>query len=266
MTRWLVAILLMLSGVSMAKADALHQRRLAWHRCAPAKSGRFKAGLRDLNEGAFLLHLRAGGVRHQRRTRHPRAPANRHGIVGNSTSSEHQQPEPCWRRPHPVLRPGWQRRCLSCHLLAETLSDRLRQATQPGKSLAISGKARAALPMAGRLGEAWWFHERVGKFASGPVPQRISAWVKAQREIQTAPRQALGAAGASQGLRRSDEQPFESDWGAVEDLSAPAQRWLPRRAAILSALAASPMMNEVMVQFGCAGGEQLGRDDARSLS
>ena len=69
MTRWLVAILLMLSGVSMAKADALHQRRLAWHRCAPAKSGRFKAGLRDLNEGAFLLHLRAGGVRHQRRTR-----------------------------------------------------------------------------------------------------------------------------------------------------------------------------------------------------
>ena len=60
--------------------------------------------------------------------------------------------------------------------------------------------------------------------------------------------------------------PSSRTGGLSKTFPHPLNGGCPRRAAILSALAASPMMNEVMVQSRCAGGEQLGRDDARSLS
>src|SRR5258708_1856718 len=65
-------------------------------------------------------------------------------------------------------------------LLAETLSDRLRVSTQNrGHTVAISAKARAAIPMAGRLGQAWWFSDAAGGFISSAFyVEELPGWVK----------------------------------------------------------------------------------------
>jgi hypothetical protein len=37
-----------------------------------------------------------------------------------------------------------------------------------GKAIALSGKARAAIALAGRLGQAFWFNEQVAAWSPGP--------------------------------------------------------------------------------------------------
>jgi predicted AlkP superfamily pyrophosphatase or phosphodiesterase len=65
-------------------------------------------------------------------------------------------------------------------ILAETLSDHLVVSTQNrGHAVAISAKARAAIPMAGRLGQAWWFNDAAGGFISSAFyVEELPGWVK----------------------------------------------------------------------------------------
>jgi predicted AlkP superfamily pyrophosphatase or phosphodiesterase len=67
------------------------------------------------------------------------------------------------------------------NLMAETLADRLRMSTQGrGKVVALSFKARAAIPLAGRQGQAWWFDEATGKLVTSTwYAKAVPAWMQA---------------------------------------------------------------------------------------
>lgn len=285
MARCLAAILLLTSTISVAvpprltlfvSIDSLSTDVLQRNR------GRFKAGLaRLLNEGAvfpssiYEVAECVTSVGHA--TMATGAWPNRHGMVGNKLFDRATgNLEPCFSDPlHPVLEaPAGREDSSPLNLLAETLSDRLRQATQlRGKSLAISGKGRAAVPMAGRLGEAWWFHEQVGKFVTGTwYRKEFPIWVKAFNEKRIPDGyhgkrwELLGPATSYLG---ADERPFESDrHGLSKTFPHPLNGGLPSPGPqSWSALASSPMMNEVMVQFAKAAleGEQLGKDAVPDL-
>ena len=65
-------------------------------------------------------------------------------------------------------------------MLAETLADHLRLFTAGrGKAVALSGKARAAIALAGRLGQAFWFNEQVGRLVTGTAYMKeLPAWLR----------------------------------------------------------------------------------------
>jgi arylsulfatase A-like enzyme len=183
---------------------------------------------------------------------------------------------PCFADPtHPVLEaPAGNEDVSPLNILAEPLSDRLRAATQlKGKAVAISGKGRASVAMAGRLGDAWWFHEKVGKFVTGTwYRKEFPAWVKAFNDKRL-PDGYHGKrwelVGPVKDYLGEDDRPFESDWyGMGKTFPHPLSGGLPSPGpASYSALASSPMMNEVMLEFVKAAieGEQLGRDDVPDL-
>ncbi|HEY8207960.1 MAG TPA: alkaline phosphatase family protein, partial [Myxococcaceae bacterium] len=95
----------------------------------------------------------------------------RHGIVGNDVFNRTTgKLEPVFADPdHPVLEaPPAALDVSPANLLAESLADRLRLFTQErGKAVALAPKPRAAIAMGGRLGQAWWFSEAVGKWVTG---------------------------------------------------------------------------------------------------
>ncbi|MFY0566688.1 alkaline phosphatase family protein [Archangium lansingense] len=67
------------------------------------------------------------------------------------------------------------------NLMAETLADRLHVSTQGrGKVVALSFKARSAIPLAGRRGQAWWFDEATGKMVTSTwYTKAVPAWMQA---------------------------------------------------------------------------------------
>ncbi len=160
------------------------------------------------------------------------------------------------------------------NLIAETVSDRLRLATQGrGKAVAIAAKARAAIAMAGRLAQAWWFSESVGKFVTGTFyAKEFPRWVKTFNDRQlpqsyfskqwtlTLPPQAyLG----------DDERPYESDWNTLgrafpHALSAGLSSPGPQSYQLLEA---TPYMNDILVELAKAAiqGEELGKDEVPDL-
>lgn len=243
---------------------------------------RFKAGFaRLINEGAYFPSARyelaecVTGIGHA--TLATGAWPWRHGVVGNRIMNRATgKLEPVFGdTSHPVLEAPISNEDVSpANLLAETLSDRLRAATGlKGKALAISGKGRAAVALAGRLGEAWWFHEQVGKFVTGTwYRKEFPTWVKTFNDkkladgYQTKRWELLGAAKDYTG---DDDRPFESDWyGLGKTFPHPLAGGIPSPGPqSYSALAASPMMNEVMVEFVKAAidGEQLGKDEVPDL-
>ncbi|MBX7115648.1 MAG: alkaline phosphatase family protein [Myxococcaceae bacterium] len=197
----------------------------------------------------------------------------RHGIVSNRVLNRATgKLESAFADPsHPVLDAPLSNEDVSpVNLLTETLADRVRLSTyQKGKAIAIAGKARAAVAMGGHLGEAWWFHEQVGRFVTGTYYRKEApTWVKGFNDkklpdtyqskewaLLLPPAQYWG----------EDDRPFESDWHAMGrkfphplsgGLSAPGVQ-------SYQALSSSPMMNDVMVQFAKAAidGEALGKDD-----
>lgn len=285
MKRWLVTILLVVSGVSLAKpprltvfisVDALGSDVLQRNRF------RFKGGFaRLMNEGAVYPTARyelietVTGIGHA--TLATGAWPHRHGVVGNKVFNRATgKLEACFAdAAHPVLEaPAGNDDVSPANLMSETLADRLRQSTQlRGKAIALAGKGRSAVAMAGRLGDAWWFHEQVGKFVTGTwYRKEFPSWVKtfndrklpdsyhAKRwELLGAPKDYVG----------DDERPFESDWyGMAKVFPHPLTGGLPSPGPqSWSALASSPMMNEVMVEFAKAAidGEQLGKDEVPDL-
>ncbi len=285
MMRWLAALILVVSGISMAKpprltlfisVDSLGTDVLQRNRA------RFKYGFARLaNEGAlypasrYQLVETVTGVGHASMA--TGAYPHRHGVVGNKSFNRATgKLEACFAdATHPVLEaPAAVEDVSPLNLLAETLSDRLRAATQlKGKAVAISGKGRAAVALAGRLGDGWWFHEQVGKFVTGTwYKKEFPTWVKGfndrklpdgyqgkRWELSGAPKDYLG----------DDERPFESDWyGMGKVFPHSLSGGLPSPGPqSYSALASSPMMTEVMVEFAKAAieGEQLGKDDVPDL-
>ncbi|MEW6435270.1 MAG: alkaline phosphatase family protein [Myxococcota bacterium] len=244
--------------------------------------GKFKSGLARLNnEGAVFPVMRydvaecVTGAGHA--TLASGAWADRHGVVGNKLFNRATgKLEPVFSDPsHPVLEaPLGNEDTSPANLLADTLSDRVRASTMlRGKAIAISGKPRAAIAMAGRLGEAWWFHEQVGRFVTGTwYRKEFPTWVKTfndkklpdgfhakKWELLGPPKDYLG----------EDERPFESDWyGLGKTFPHPLSGGVPSPGPqSYSALASSPMMYEVLVPFVKAAidGEQLGKDDVPDL-
>jgi len=285
MTRWLVTLLLVVSGLSFAKpprltlfisVDALGTDVLQRNR------PRFKSGFTRLfNEGAvyptthYELVETVTGIGHA--TLVTGAWPHRHGVVGNKVLNRATgKLEPCFAdAAHPVLEaPAAMEDVSPVNLLAETLSDRLRQATQMrGKAVAIAGKGRAAVAMAGRLGDGWWFHEQVGKFVTGTwYRKEFPTWVKTFNDRKL-PDTSYGKRwellGTAKDYVGDDDRPFESDWyGMTKVFPHPLTGGLPSPGpASWSALASSPMMNEVMVEFAKAAidGEQLGKDEVPDL-
>lgn len=285
MTRWCVLWLLVVSAPVLAKpprltlfisVDSLGSD--VFQRSRP----RFKYGFaRLLNEGAYFPVARyevaecVTGAGHA--TLATGAWPWRHGVVGNRYFNRATgKVEAIFAdEKHPVLdAPLGNDDVSPVNLLAETLSDHLRASTGlRGKSVTISGKGRSAVALAGRLGDAWWFHEQVGHFVTGTwYRKEVPTWVKAfsdrklpdsfhgkRWELTNAPKEYLG----------DDERPFESDWyGMGRSFPHPLNGGLPSPGPqAWSALASSPMMNDVVVEFAKAAidGEQLGRDEVPDL-
>ena len=201
----------------------------------------------------------------------------RHGVVSNRVINRTTgKTESIFVDPgHPVLEvPLGAEDSAPVSLLAETLGDRLLLSTGgKAKVVAVSGKARAAIALAGKLGQAWWFHEGVGKFVTGTYYRKeFPTWVKGFNDK----RPADGWMGKTWALQApkgdytgADDRPFESDWYGMGrtfphplsgGLSTPGpQAW--------SALASSPFLMELEVQFAKAAidGEGLGKDDVPDL-
>jgi predicted AlkP superfamily pyrophosphatase or phosphodiesterase len=243
---------------------------------------RFKGGFaRLLNEGAYFpvghyeLAECVTAIGHT--TLSTGAWPWRHGVVGNRAWNRATgKVEAAFADPsHPVLEAPLGTDDVSpVNLLAETLSDHLRTSTSlKGKAVAISGKGRSAVALAGRLGDAWWFHEGVGKFVTGTwYKKEFPTWVKAfndkklpdayqarRWELSGNPKDYLG----------DDERPFESDWyGMGRTFPHPlAGGLMAPGPQSYSALASSALMNEVEVEFAKAAieGEGLGKDDVPDL-
>lgn len=244
--------------------------------------GKFKGGLSRLNnEGAVFPVMRydlaecVTGVGHA--TLWTGAWPNRHGIVGNKLFNRATgKLEPVFTdASHPVLEaPLGVDDASPANLLADTLSDRVRAATAlRGKAIAISGKPRSAIAMAGRLGDAWWFHEQVGRFVTGTwYRKEFPTWVKSFNDKKL-PDTFYGKKwellGQGKDYVGDDDRPFESDWyGLGKTFPHPLSGGLPSAGPqSYSALASSPMMYEVLVPFVKAAidGEQLGKDDVPDL-
>ncbi|MFL5319153.1 MAG: alkaline phosphatase family protein [Myxococcaceae bacterium] len=243
---------------------------------------RLKSGLSQLSsQGAFFPALRYEYAEAVTAAGHATLSTGanpwRHGIVGNRILNRQTGKEDSILSDpnHPVLEaPPGKDDVSPENLIAETLSDKVRLFTQArGKAVAVAGKARAAIAMGGHLGQAWWFHEGVGKFVTGTYyTKEFPAWVKGFNE-KNVPASFFGKDWALSAPEKDyvgqDDRPFESDWYAMGrtfphkmtgGLPSPGPQFY-------SALTCTPYLNDLIVQFAKAAidGEQLGKDDVPDL-
>jgi predicted AlkP superfamily pyrophosphatase or phosphodiesterase len=246
---------------------------------------KFKSGLRQLLDGgAFYPYGRFDYSKPRTAAGHATliTGANpwRHGIVdnrvvdrttGQSVSVFRDEAHPVLEVPLSVATGG---DTSPLNLMAETLGDRLRMSSRArGKVVALSGKGRSAIAMAGRLGQAYWFDETVGKFVTGTwYTKEFPGWLK-----------AFNGRGLADGyfsqqwtplLARTeylgeDERPYEEDPDGLgrsfpHPLSGGGQAPGPRSYA---ALAGSALSNDLLVQAAKAAieGEALGKDEVPDL-
>jgi predicted AlkP superfamily pyrophosphatase or phosphodiesterase len=159
-------------------------------------------------------------------------------------------------------------------ILAETLSDHLRLSTQNrGQTIAISAKARAAIPMAGRLGQAWWFSNAAGGFVSSAFyVQELPGWVKGfnKRNLPASYFHKIWAplkpAGEYVGKNLNQFAIDQLGLGRVFPHPLTDGRSEPGPAAN-EALQFTPYMDQILVQFAIAAIEanRLGKHDAPDL-
>ncbi len=243
---------------------------------------RLKGGLAQiLSQGAYFPYARYGYAEAVTASGHATLATGanpwRHGIVSNRVVNRSSgKDEAILADPgHPLLEaPPSSADVSPENLLAETLSDRLRVATQGrGKSVAIAGKPRASITMAGRLGQAWWFNEPVGKFVTGTYYlKEFPAWMKAFNDKKLPEsyfqKEWVLAAPAREYVG-DDDRPFESDWhGLKRTFPHPLTGGLPSPGPqSAAAFASSPYFNDVLVQLAKAAiaGEGLGKDDIPDL-
>ncbi len=201
----------------------------------------------------------------------------RHGIVDNRIIDRATgKPTRVFPDPeHPVLEAPLSTEDVSpAALMAETIADRLRLSTlDKGKVIALSGKARSAIPLGGRLGQAYWYDETVGKFVTGTwytkeLPGWLKdftashppeAWFNKPWELVRPRAEYTGEddrpyEGGGSGLGRTFPHPLNGG------LSAPGP-------AAYTAFAISPLSMDFIVQAAQAAiaGEGLGKDDVPDL-
>lgn len=196
--------------------------------------------------------------------------ANR--VMNRSTGKE----EPIfWDPTHPVLEapPGVEDVSPEA-LLAETLSDHLRLFTGGrGKAIVLAGKARAAIALAGRLGQPFWFNEQVGKFVTGTAYMKeLPAWVRILNDRRL-PDAAFSTDWSlllpSKEYLGEDDRPFEAPaYGMRRTFPHPLTGGAPSAGPpSYAALASSPGGNELLLQAAKAAilAEGLGKDDIPDL-
>ncbi|HZH77115.1 MAG TPA: alkaline phosphatase family protein [Archangium sp.] len=246
---------------------------------------KFKSGMRQLLDGgAFYPYGRFDYAKPRTAPGHTTLSTGanpwRHGIVdnkvvdrttGQSVSVFRDEARPVLEVPMSVATGG---DTSPLNLMAETLGDRLRMGSRGrGKVVALSGKGRSAIAMAGRLGQAYWFDETVGKFVTGTwYTKEFPGWLKAfnsrgladgyfsQQWTQLLPKtEYLG----------EDERPYETDDTGMgvsfpHPLSGGVQTAGPRS---YEALASSPFSNDLLVQAAKAAleGEAMGKDEVPDL-
>lgn len=246
---------------------------------------KFKSGLRQLLDGgAFYPYGRYDYAKPRTAAGHTTLSTGanpwRHGIVDNRVVDRTTgQPMSVFRdEAHPVLEVPLSVATVGdtspLNLMAETLGDRLRVGTRSrGKVVALSGKGRAAIALAGRLGQAYWFDETVGKFVTGTwYTKEFPGWLKAfngkgladeyfsqQWTLLLPKTEYLG----------EDERPYEADESGLgrsfpHPLSGELQTAGPRS---YEALASSAFSNDLLVQAAKAAleGEGLGKDEVPDL-
>ncbi|MDY7232598.1 alkaline phosphatase family protein [Hyalangium rubrum] len=246
---------------------------------------KFKSGLRQLLDGgAFYPYARVQYAKARTAPGHATliTGANpwRHGIVDNRVVDRATGvPSSVFRDDtHPVLEVplnvATEGDTSPLPLMAETLGDRLRISTRSrGKVVALSGKGRAAIALAGRLGQAYWFDETVGKFVTGTwYTKEFPSWLK-----------GFNARGLADGYFSQqwtpllpkadylgeDERTYEVDAANMgrafpHPLNGGASAPGPRS---YTALAISPFSHDLLVQAAKAAleGEALGKDDVTDL-
>jgi Type I phosphodiesterase / nucleotide pyrophosphatase len=197
----------------------------------------------------------------------------RTGIVSNrifnrATGKE----EPIfWDPGHPVLgAPAGPDDSSPEAMLAETLSDHLRLFTAGrGKAVVLAGKARAAIPLAGRLGSPFWFSEGVGRLVTGTFyAKELPAWVRALNDRRL-PDQAFALSWTlslpEKAYAGQDDRPFEADTlGMKRKFPHPLSAGLPAPGPqSYTAFASSPYLDEFLVDAAKAAltAEQLGKDE-----
>ncbi len=243
---------------------------------------RFKGGLAKLlNEGAVYPEARYETIECVTAIGHTTlatgAYAHRHGIVGNKhfNRATGKLEAPFSDASHPVLdAPPGNDDVSPVNLLAETVSDRVRAGTNfKGKALALSGKGRSSIAMAGRLGEAWWFHSTTGRFVTGTYYRKEApAWVKAfndKRQADAAHGKRWELLAPVKDYTGDDDRPFESELhGMSRVFPHTLTGGLPSPGPeFYSAFSTSPFATELLAEFAKAAidGEQLGKDDVVDL-
>lgn len=202
----------------------------------------------------------------------------RHGIVDNVTGdrASGRALAVFADARHPVLEAPLDASEDSCPeaLLAETLSDRLRTSTQErGKAVALSHKATAAIALAGRLGQAYWFSDVAGRFVTSTwYTKAVPEWLGALN-ARKLPEASFGKPWELTLPRAQylgeDDRPFE---GALYGLGRTFPHPLTGGLAapgpdFYKAFGISPASHDVLVQAARAAiaGEALGQDEVPDL-
>ncbi|MCY1079407.1 alkaline phosphatase family protein [Archangium lansingense] len=243
---------------------------------------RLKGGLRQLiDSGAFYPYARYEYAKPRTAPGHTTLATGanpwRHGIVDNriidraTGKPERVFPDPA----HPVLEAPLSLEDVSpANLMAETFADRLRLTTQEqGKAIALSGKARSAIPLAGRLGQAYWYDETVGKFVTGTwYTKELPGWLKTFNAAN--PSDTWFSKTWEPLLPRSeyvgeDDRPYEGEfYGLGRVFPHPLTGGLPSPGPqSYTAFAISPLSLDVVVKAARAAieGENLGKDEVPDL-
>jgi predicted AlkP superfamily pyrophosphatase or phosphodiesterase len=202
----------------------------------------------------------------------------RHGIVDNDIfdRAAGQSMQVYTDPTHPVLNaqtpPGTD--TSPANLLAETLADRLRVSTQGrGKVVALSFKARAAIPLAGRQGQAWWFDEATGQMVTSSwYAKQEPAWMQAFN-ARKLPDAAFGKTWEllrpkAEYVGEDDRQTEPEAYGMGRAFPHPLKGGLEQPGpASYRAFAVSPLSHDLLVQAAKAAleGEGLGKDDVPDL-
>ncbi|MFP2932866.1 alkaline phosphatase family protein, partial [Pyxidicoccus sp. 3LG] len=244
---------------------------------------RLQGGLGQLlNAGAFYPYARYAFAECRTAPGHATLSTGtnpwRHGVIDNRwVDRATGKPVSVFVDPaHPVLEvpltPGQD--SSPANLMVETLADRLRVATQErGKAVAVSLKSRAAIALAGRLGQAWWFDDGVGKFVTGTwYTKEFPTWVK-DLNARKLPESYFGKKWELMRPRTEyvgeDERSFEAEaYGLGRTFPHPLDGGMPSPGPLFyKAFGVSPDSHDVLVEAAKAAiaGEGLGKDDVPDL-
>lgn len=157
-------------------------------------------------------------------------------------------------------------------LLAPTIADSVAAAGGGrAKVFSLSMKDRAAVPLGGRAGKAFWWSDASGAFVSstyyfadGALPPWAKAWnASGEADRYDGRSWALLLAPSSYRFAAKDDQPWESPPPGMGRTFPHHYDRSALKDGFYSAIAASPFGDELVVSFACAlmKGEQVGRDE-----